>query len=199
MVWWFSKNKRLEALENKLNLLEKSLLVSFQNIKRDITETKNLSSYRLHETLRRLERLESEIFNLKDTKNHLLTHTISEQSQQDEAPVETQGDETGIAGKITEVQQNILILLAKLHVENPDNWIPAKQLGEELYPQKKYESIRPMISTYLDVLEEMNLARKLRKRRQVFVKLTNKGISYINPKLKIKIKPRLKQNKKSSK
>ncbi|MFH1592241.1 MAG: hypothetical protein ABIB47_02655 [Candidatus Woesearchaeota archaeon] len=196
----FSKNRRMEELENKLNLIEKSLLVSFQNIKYDVHGSKTHTHYRFQELLRRLERIESELFNIKTENTNLISQTSPRhQDQQDKVTVETfsEVDETGIAGKLTEVQQNILMLLAKLHIENPDSWIPAKQLGNELYPQKRYESIRPMISTYLDVLEELNLVRKLRKRRQVFTRLTTKGISHINPHLNQKIKPIIKKQRKS--
>ena len=204
MFSWFSKERRLKDIENKLNLMEKSLFISFTNIKKDVIDTKNISSYRLHEILRRIERLESEVFDIKGIKSNLLSHQERLQQDipitQDFTTEKNQPHDIGIAGKITEVQQNILTVLAKLHVEDPEKWIAAKQLAEELYPNKNYESIRPMISNYLDVLEELNLTKKLRKRRQVFTKLTSRGISYISPQLKIK--PQLKQVpkiKKSSK
>jgi len=195
MVWPFSKTKHINALENRLNMIESSLRVSFYNIKKDITDIKSTNNSQNKETLRRIELLESQIFNLKEKTKSEQDETSHEESEITEPFLLENLNKPSIVESITEVQQNILMLLAKLHIENPDRWTSAKQIAEELYPEKKYDTIRPMISTYLDVLEELNLIRKLRKRRQVFTKLTEKGISYIDPKLKIKIKPSIKHKK----
>ena len=195
MVWPFTTNKRITELENKLNLIETSLRVSFHNIKKDLINITNLKEDQIKNVIRRLAIIESQLFD------------ISEKTQQDEAPGEIiqkteplllqASQKKPIAESLTEVQQNMLTLLAKLNIENPSQWFSAKYLAQELYPEKQYEKIRPMISTYLDVLEEFNLIRKERKRKQVFIKLTDKGISYINPKLQKPIQKEVKiKNKK---
>ncbi len=195
MVWPFSTKKRVDALENKLQLIESSLRMSFHNIKKDLIYSKTLQEDQFKSILRRLQILESQTFNIKTKQDETQE---KEKSEITEPFLLEDQTKHSVLESLTEVQQNMLVLLAKLNIENPTQWFSAKYLAQELYPEKQYEKIRPMISTYLDVLEEFSLIKKERKRKQVFIKLTEKGISYINPKLKKKIKqiPKLKKSSK---
>ena len=188
MFGFNSTKKRVEILENKINLIETSLRVSFHNIKKDLSQTKYVHEVQIQRTLRRLDILESQIFDLKDKNNEQdKAEQIFELEEERELPRLEQKKEKSSVDSLTDVQQNMLLLITKLQVENPNQLISAKRLAEELYPDKSYEKIRPMISTYLDVLEELNLIRKERKRKQAFISLTEKGLSFVNPKMRQKI------------
>lgn len=188
-MWPFTSKRRIEEIEDHLEKIETSLRASFYHIKHDISHTKNYNNHHINHILKRLDRLESQFFSIQIEKDQQDEATQDEFEEpeliQQQTPLLTQGTKS-IADSLTDVQQQMLIRLAQLHVEAPDQWVSSKRLAEELYPEKQYEKVRPMISTYLDVLEEFNLVRKERKRKQVFIKLTQKGISHINPKLKLK-------------
>ena len=191
MFGFSSTKKRVEILENKLNLIETSLRVSFHNIKKDLSQTKYVQEVQIQRALRRLDILESQIFDLKDkNKEQDKAEKIFELGEEQELPLLEQKKEKPSVDSLTDVQQNMLLFITKLQVENPDQLLSAKRLAEELYPDKSYEKIRPMISTYLDVLEEFNLIRKERKRKQAFISLTEKGLSLVNPKIRQKIQIR---------
>ena len=192
-MWPFTSKRRIEEIEDHLEKIETSLRASFYHIKHDISHTKNYNNHHINHILKRLDRLESQFFNLqaenqeKDQQGEATQDEFEEPAEIKLIPKQTPlVEQKSIADSLTDVQQQMLIRLAQLHVEAPDQWVSSKRLAEELYPEKQYEKVRPMISTYLDVLEEFNLVRKERKRKQVFIKLTQKGISHINPKLKIK-------------
>jgi predicted transcriptional regulator len=55
-----------------------------------------------------------------------------------------------------------------------------KQLSEELYPEKKYNDVRSMMSDYINLLSEYGLVKKIRRGRQIFLSITEKGIAFFD-------------------
>ena len=76
--------------------------------------------------------------------------------------------------------------MAKLHEEGAKSWIPLKQLVEERYPDKDYEDVRPLISSYISLLVEYNMIKKKRIGKQAFISLTKKSFTYLRGDLKTK-------------
>ena len=181
MSWFFKRGVEKKDLQD----LVESMKISFSNVKTDISKIKdstdqnqdeiqelhNVIGY-LNQSLRSLnEKVDSiKIQPARQSKQREISEELEESPQTISQP-------RRIEEKLTMVQEDMLKKLAALSRESGESPISAKELTTEMYPESEYSSIRPMISNYLDVLEELNLLRKVRKRRQVFIELTEKGKS----------------------
>ncbi|MBU2639441.1 MAG: hypothetical protein KKG75_01900 [Nanoarchaeota archaeon] len=173
--WLFGKTIK-KHLKKELSSINKVLDNSFSNIKQDFLNMHGRVSFHdknYENILRRLERLE----------DHLLKIT-SPISQKYEREV----DEGEFSPKIlesewsslTERQKDILKVLARLQFEGGKEWISLKQLVDDMYHDKNYDDIRPLVSSYISILVEHNLAKKKRVGKQLFVSLSEKSQSYIS-------------------
>ena len=185
MGWFFKRGAEKKDLQD----LVESMKVSFSNVKKDISKIKdstdqnqdeiqelhNVIGY-LNQSLRSLNEKVDSIKFQPARQNR--TREISEELEEfpQESP-QTISQPRRIEEKLTTVQDDMLKKLAALSRESGGSPISAKELTTEMYPESEYSSIRPMISNYLDLLEELNLLKKMRKRRQVFIELTEKGKS----------------------
>ena len=48
-------------------------------------------------------------------------------------------------------------------------------ITQDLYPDKAYEDIKPMISIFVKNMEELGFIEKTRKGRQIFLSITERG------------------------
>ncbi len=173
MVWWlFSKKK--EVIHPHIKKIEDTLKNSFNNIKTDISiVNSHIHKHKNHiDTVhKRLEKLEQGISYLYNK----LENFNPELDIDEEFII----NKEKIINNLTTVQRSILIRLANLQTESAESWISAKNLTEELYPEKEYSKIRPMMSDYLNILLDFGLINKVRKRRQTYVSLTKKALKLI--------------------
>ena len=197
MGWFFS---RKSVSNEKFDELVNSIKLSFSNVKKDISsfkekqlsnetqigEIQNILAY-LNKSLSliysRLELLEK--LNQKK-ENITIYQNYNEIDDKNPIPRLQSKD---VLNKITSVQEEMIEKLAALNRESKSKLIAAKDLAQEMYPETEYSKVRPMISNYLDILEELGLIKKIRKRRQVFIELTEKGkfLTESSPSTKIKI------------
>lgn len=180
MVWWlFSKKK-----ENSFNAIEGSLRKSFFNIKKDILHITNKLSNndgKIENIISRLDYIEALIRGQSFSKTQ-------ETGQEFEGIEEPQkNDLKPIIENLTQTQQNIFRALATLQIEGNHSWIPQKDLARELYPNKKYDSVRTLVSDYINLLIDQGLVKKTRKGRQVYASLSERGTKFIQQTKKKKI------------
>ena len=178
MVWWLFQRKKEEKVHPHIKKIEHTLKNSFKNIKNDVsTITSHLHKHKNHITTihERLEKLEQGIIFLQDK--------LEPNQEYDEEFIEDKKEK--IIDNLTTVQTSILQRLAHLQTESDESWISAKALTEDLYPEKEYSKIRPMMSDYLNILLDFGLINKIRRRRQTYVSLSTKAINLI-PKSKQK-------------
>lgn len=185
MFGFLFKKKKKHALSHISNSLSKS----FTHVKKDVLQLyqKDVEQDKKIDHLQKqLNRVEGKLMILSEIKVHVpreIKHDYEAVSK------ELESVKPGVWDRLTDLQKNIFVKLAILTQETGHDWISMKDLSVELYPDKKYSSIRSMISNYTDVLEEHGLIKKKRKGRSTYLRLTKKGLEKA-PKKKIKVKAR---------
>lgn len=187
MVWWlFSKKKEDISSHPHLKKIEGVLKSSFNNIKGDIsTITSHIHKHKGHisDINKKLEQLEKNIVYLHGKLEKEPVKSEEDMELDEEEHYEDNKEK--ILNNLTTVQTSILRRLAHLQTETDEPWVSTKSLTEDLYPEKEYSKIRPMMSDYLNILLEFGLINKIRKRRQTFVSLSKKALDLV-PKTKQK-------------
>lgn len=182
---WFSK----KVLRREFNDLISSIKNSFSNVKKDFSKIKglsNLNKSQIEEIYNIVNNLNSALQDLGDRVDALdrsripVRDTNQESQEYQEKVLSTSAPHarTHFLERITSVQEEILKKIMALTRESSSTEIAAKDVAREMYPESDYSSVRPMISNYLDILEEFGFITKIRKRRQVFVTLTEKGENF---------------------
>lgn len=185
MFNWLFKKREEKDFTKKFEEIESILKNSFLNIKKDmklLSEHTEVSHSKHSQHEENFENLHRRLLALEN----LIRKEDIPNLEKDEPELEENDDE-----HLTEISQKICMILAALNKENPDKLIALKILAEEMYPEKKYRTIRSTISQYTTELEKMNYIQKKKRGRQVFLRSTNKN-PYLNkknePKKKVKIK-----------
>lgn len=210
MAWFFSK-KQTVSKEEFRGLIE-TIKKSFSNIKTDVSNIKektltnqeqikelhNILGY-LNESIKTMNtRIENISFRPARQSRRIEEESIQEDLTEQEQLTysETRSSKKGFIEKLTEVQEEILKKVIALQRESPNKLISAKDIAQEMYPESQYAQVRPMISSYLDILEEFGFLKKIRKRRQVFIELTERGksLSQTTPNSQIKISREKRKN-----
>lgn len=181
MWWWFKKREHKHVDDKKWASLAASLKLSFSQVREDVnhlTTSDSIHHEQIEHLTYRINKLESRIDSL------LLALHINQppaQFMQERAiqpPQITQEfnpePTLHLIEHLTEVQRNILFTLTQLSKELPSEWISLKELAIELYPNKRYNDVRTMMSEYTDRLLDFGLINKKRKGREVLVALTEK-------------------------
>jgi len=174
MVWWLFSKKREDKIHPHIKKIESALKNSFGNIKSDIFAiTSHIGKHNNHigDIHKRLDKIEQNILFLHNKLENNLELDIDEE--------ELVSNKEKIVDNLTTLQKTILVRLANLQTESNEPWISAKNLTEDLYPEKEYSQIRPMMSDYLNILLDFGLINKIRKRRQTYVSLTKKAVNLI--------------------
>jgi len=166
----FKNNKRIGEADNWKKSLNDSLKISFKNVKDDISKIidkiksiEGSKEIKFEEIERRLKLLESFLISSKQIE------------QEDYGGGEEEITLPKTLIDITDTQKTILLRLKILLEEKGANWLLMRELAEDLYPSKNYESIKSMISNYIDVLSNLNLIKKTRKGRSIYLTLTEKA------------------------
>ena len=103
---------------------------------------------------------------------------------------------TKILDNLTNVQKSVLITLHSLEREGNIQWISMRTLSDELYPDKDYNAVKSMLSTYTENLFELGLIDKKRKGRGTYLALTSKASTLLPKAAKKSLKPLIKARKK---
>ena len=178
MWWWFKKRKDKSSDDKRWASLAASLKLSFSQVKEDIdhlTSSDSSQNQKLDDVSRRMQLVESRLdslYLLNVTRNHHLQQEIPERK---ETKQQTNPETTlHLIENLTDVQRAILMTLAQVTHEVPSHQISLRDLSLELYPNKRYNDVRTMMSEYTDKLLEFGLINKKRKGREVVISLTDK-------------------------
>lgn len=180
-MWFFRKK---ETKDKKWGDLHLSLTNSFSNIKKDVTHLKNKqgeNDSQIKEMYKRMDRIEQMIFST-------IMQQPTEQVANIEEPNNIQFSTKSIQeqyANLTNMQKSILIQLSILIKESSLDWIAMKFLTQEIYPQKRYESVKSMVSNYTDALMDLGLIEKKRKGRQILLTITEKGYACLPKRVKL--------------
>ena len=188
-MWWLFSNKRSGDssynihLFSKIRTIEENLKNSFFNIKKDIHKVNSVvftHDDKINHLKERVQYLENVLRNLKDLNFEEEPRQKSKKKEIDDSPIQTNFVNNPIVKweDLTNIQQNLFMRLGLLQIESGQRRIAMKHLAEELYPEKKYNDVRSMISDYVNLLNEHGVIKKTRKGRQIFVSITEKGLIY---------------------
>jgi len=197
MFKFFRKTSGDDKLKETVEAMQKSLKVSFENIKKDFStidkhnkvfhekHEKHEKKHEEHDT--RLQQFNQRLLALENAISQFNTKSIDNIGHT-EVYVEEELEYDSLQ-ELTEVSQKICYILAALAQENKE-LVTLKNLADEMYPGKDYSRIRSTISQYTTELEELGYVQKKKKGRHVYIKSTEK-----NPFLKEKIilKKKIKQ------
>ncbi len=192
MFFW--RKKREIEFNYKWQLLQYALKNSFSNVKGDIdslVSTQISTEKRFEEIFARLNRVEAileTVSTIALTKEQPLIQPIKQLpekpqqlTKQDKLEVWQRAFES-----LTETQKSFFIRLSVLLKESNTGWLPMKLITQDLYPNKAYEDIKPMISIFVKNIEELGFIEKTRKGRQIFLSITERGKSLLPDQLKAK-------------
>lgn len=180
-MWFFGRKKEdssTKELSNRVDVMEKSLKLSFSNIKDDVSKVNNRVDKQqilINRILEKLTALES-ISNIESSDAYYKDYD-SDLSKKETKTIEN----------LTEAQKKLLFNLAVLQNESSEEWISVKYLTQETYPNKSSSTIRSTVSKFIKDLTNLGLIEKKRKGRELFVAIINKDINIDAPKI-IKIK-----------
>lgn len=188
MIFSFFK-KRFNS-EKKIDALHQSVSEAFSNIKRDMTHvSKWVGHFKnkhddhdkqfniMHSRLNRIERKLNELSSLNDED----LEESFEAKKETSSPLSSQWD------TLTETQQKLCWLLARLQNEMPSQWVSLKYLAQEIYPEKDYGKIRSTLSSYINILEELGYIERKRNGKQTYVYSTSRN-PCASGKIKMKVK-----------
>ena len=176
-MFWFFKNKHLH---NRIKEIEKSLGISFSKIKNEFLVVHK----RVHEshtiTNKKLDELHYRLSSLENLFSSVLSQKyIPEKSKkvvdgllEDEKPLHF--------STLTDGQKRLFAEIIGLHIETGSEWIALVEVAKQAPPGKEYKRVRSTLSEFTSVLEEAGLLNKKIQRKKAFVKVTNKGILYVD-------------------
>ncbi len=188
-MWWFFKRKSkastIEEIKRVVDKLDAGIKLSFNNVKKDINHLK----FRLdnHDIL--LTKINNLTQKLQQDQQGLAIKIKKEIDFEEIEPFLTQ--KISLLDNLTNLQKSILLRLKVLSKEMSEDWVAMKILAQDLYPNKDYNLIKSMVSSYTDTLLQLNLLQKKRKGREIHLSLTKKAKNLL-PKKEIKIKNKLK-------
>lgn len=192
----FSYVKRLFSYGNKVEALNNSVSGAFSNVRRDMGHiSKWIDHFKdkhdnhekqfqiLHNRLNKIERMINEVSNVSDD-NLEESFVVEDKS----LPQSTQWE------TLTETQQKLCWLVARLQNEMPNQWISLKYLAQEVYPEKDYNKVRSTLSAYINILEELGYIERKRNGKQTYVYSTKRNPCTTG---KIKMKVKVKDERKN--
>ena len=194
-MWWFFSDKKRDLdtsshhsihLFSKIKTMEENLKNSFFNIKKDIHKVNTvvfMHDDKINHLKERVKYLETLMKNMRDLESSEEPQAEKQRKKEVSSPTIPKTDITIQNHTIkwedlTNIQQNLFMRLGLLQIESSQRRIAMKHLAEELYPEKTYNDVRSMISDYVNLLNEHGLIKKTRKGRQIFVSITEKGLSF---------------------
>lgn len=175
-MFWFFKNNHLH---NRIKEIEKSLGVSFSKIKNEflvvhkrVHESHTITNKKLDELHYRLSNLENLFSSVLSQKYIPEKHKRIEEHIEDEKPLHL--------STLTDGQKKLFTEIIGLHIETGSEWISLVEVAKHAHPGKEYKKVRSTLSEYTSVLEEVGLLSKKIQRKKAFVRVSNKGILYVD-------------------
>ena len=197
----FSNRRREDSLDRKITAISENITNSFKKVKEDIKSVgKWINRFEendkrqsddlayLRNELQYLRTLISERpvhHEIKQEKVHKIPSkpVIEEVVEQESFEIPSQS----AIDALTDTQKSIFNRLGVIQREGSQPWVPLKQLAQEVYPEKKYDEVRSTISEYMGLLSDAGLVKRVRKGKQTFVSVSEKGSSLFSKQPKVNL------------
>ncbi len=193
---WFLKKRGSAPTLDYMQTINNNLKESFARIRRDMQATRDWLSYfkdKEQDHDERLKNVESRLEEISEILN-LMQETSNEKEEiryqiEDNTTEETPSQlPERILNDLTDTQRAIFYRLGMLLYESSQEWITAKSLAQELYPDKAYDRVRSTISEYISILIESGLVKKKRKGKLTYLSITEKGMNLFEKVKRTKLK-----------
>lgn len=199
----FSKQHREDSLDSKISTINENISSSFKKVKEDIQSIgKWIQHFEKND-----QKQEDEFSNLKSEirylrallkERHPVVENVREIVKKEpviEDVVEDNFEQDSSINPLehfTDTQKAIFSRLGVIQKEGSQSWIPLKQIAQEIYPDKQYDDVRSTISEYMGLLSDAGLVKRVRKGKQTFVSISEKGSKFFVDNRK-KVTPKVKE------
>ncbi len=185
----FSKQQKDDSLDTKISAINDNISTSFKKVKEDI---QSIGKW-IHHFEKTDQKQEDELSNLKSEirylralikERHPVVENVREIIKKEpviEDVVAEDFEETNSTNPLehfTDTQKAIFSRLGVIQKEGSQSWIPLKQIAQEIYPDKQYDDVRSTISEYMGLLSDAGLVKRVRKGKQTFVSISEKGSKF---------------------
>ncbi len=185
----FSKQQKDDSLDAKISSINENISTSFKKVKEDI---QSIGKW-IHHFEKADQKQEDELSNLKSEIRYLralikerqpVVENVREIVKKEpviEDVVTEDFEETNSINPLdhfTDTQKAIFSRLGVIQKEGSQSWIPLKQIAQEIYPDKQYDDVRSTISEYMGLLSDAGLVKRVRKGKQTFVSISEKGSKF---------------------
>jgi len=199
-LFFGKKSSEVKEALSHVDQISENLKHSFTRIKSDIKVVRDWLSFfktRDEEYAKRFEDMESRIDEIGQVMSYLAereTVTPKQQSPQKQSKVQEISKEQAYYPQeisnlppriertplddLTETQKAIFFRLGVFQRESGQEWTSLKTLSTDLYPGKSYDKVRSTVSEYVGILVDAGLIHKLRKGKQTYLAITEKGKTY---------------------
>ena len=167
----FSFIKKKFSTENKVERLNNSVSDAFTNVRKDMAHISNWITH-----FKGKHDDHEKQFNILHSRLNQLEKKLNGLSSLDDGELEESFEikdkalpQTPQWDSLTETQQKLCWLIARLQSEMPNQWISLKYLAQETYPEKDYGKVRSTLSSYINVLEELGFIERKRNGKQTYV------------------------------
>tara|TARA_Y100000310_G_scaffold335563_1_gene417895 strand:+ start:888 stop:1508 length:621 start_codon:yes stop_codon:yes gene_type:complete len=185
---FFGKKRRSEIKKavSHIDQISDNLKESFTRIKTDIKVVRDWLSFfktKDDEYEKRFKNIESRVDELGEVIAYLAekdqTRPVKEAPYYgDTREMYPTISERTPLDDLTETQNAIFFRLGTLQLESGHKWVPIKNLAHDLYPEKPYDKVRSTVSEYVSILADSGLVKKIRKGKQTYVSITQKGENF---------------------
>ena len=168
MVWWLLK-KRDEEAHKKIDHIHNSIQGSFGNIRKDIEainghiKRHNSHSESFH---KRLLAIEQKLMKFEER--------VMEETEEESVEEAVKVKKEDFIEDLTQTQKLIFLTIYELEKQIGQE-ISIRSLAEVLYKEKEYDQVRSMLSRFISELTNIDLVKKKRTGKQVFVSTTAQG------------------------
>ena len=185
----FSKSRTEDSLDHKISGINENISSSFKKVKEDFQSIgKWIQHFEKND-----QKQEDELLNLKSEIRYLRAllkerHPVVENVREivkKEPVIEDvvaedfeESNSTNLLEHFTDTQRAIFSRLGVIQKEGSQLWIPLKQIAQEIYPDKQYDDVRSTISEYMGLLSDAGLVKRVRKGKQTFVSISEKGSKF---------------------
>ena len=210
-LFFGKKRSEVKALDH-MNQISSNLRHSFIRIKSDIKVVRDWLSFfktKNEEYETRFKNVESRIDELGQVITYLTQkdQIYEQQGQKAQKPSKEKPyydigasslphlAEKTLIDDLTETQKIMFFRLGAFQRESGQQWTSLKVLAQDLYPGKSYDKVRSTVSEYIGILVDAGLIHKMRKGKQTYIAITQKGQAFFkknNPKPKKKPIPKTK-------
>jgi len=177
--------KILTDIQKQLQRMDKALIMSFSNLKVDISnhsKALELLDSKIKEQDELIRQLLSEMSTLKEQK-----HTIKAESQPPTeqrvfgecsvSSVDRSESVLRTPNSLTPLHLELLRKLMLLQVETGSRGITMRDIANEAYPNREYVSIKSTLSEYIKELHHAGLVEKIQKGK-LYISFTEKALEY---------------------